>query len=143
MRRMFSSKWPKNPTFFSQQFETMKRQTSLNGMMNVGKLEDGLHALDFASTEYAEMKPFRANCLVQGMRDGNVYITERPKRVRKEPLFREDNSSLSLGRNGRYYFVFTLPEELVDELPLELVRQALSIAQKVEQMAKNGKEEPR
>lgn len=63
--------------------------------------------------------------------------------MRKEPLFREDNSSLSLGRNGRYYFVFTLPEELVDELPLELVRQALSIAQKVEQMAKNGKEEPR
>lgn len=121
----------------------MEKRTTLNGMMNFGELEDGRQALDFASTEYAEMKPFRANCLVQGMRDGNVYITERPKRVRKQPLFREDNSSLSLGRNGRYYFVFTLPEELVDELPLELVRQALAIAQKVEQMTKKGKEEPR
>lgn len=121
----------------------MEKRTTLNGMMNFGELEDGLHALDFASTEYAEMKPFRANCLVQGMRNGNVYITERPKRMRKQPLFREDNSSLSLGRNGRYYFVFTLPEELVDELPLELVRQALAIAQKVEHMAKKGKEETR
>ncbi len=57
------------------------------------------------------MEPFTAKCKVQGMRD--------------------DNSSLSLGQNGRYYFTFSLPEELIDELPEELLRQAAAIAKKV------------
>jgi hypothetical protein len=65
------------------------------------------------------------------MRDGNVYMTEKPKRQKNKPLFRDDNSSLSLGRDGKYYFVFTLPEQLVAELPEQLVRQASAIAQKV------------
>ncbi len=71
------------------------------------------------------------------MRDGNVYITEKPKRVRGKALFREDNSTLTLGRDGRYYFVFTLPEAKADILPDTLVHQALSIAQKVSSMLLN------
>jgi hypothetical protein len=51
--------------------------------------------------------------------------------VRNEAIFRDDNCSLSLGRNGRYYFVFSMPEQLVDELPMQLVRQAGEIARKV------------
>jgi hypothetical protein len=65
------------------------------------------------------------------MRDGNVYITELPKRVKNKPMFRDDHYSQSLGRDGRYYFVFSLPEQQVDGLPKELVRQASAIAQKV------------
>ena len=68
------------------------------------------------------------------MRDGNVYITELPKLKRNTPLFREDNSTLTLGRDRRYYFVFTLPEEQIDILPDRLVHQALAIAQKVDKM---------
>ena len=83
-------------------------------------------------TEYVEMEPFLADCKVQGMRDGNVYITERPRRQRNSPLFRENNSTLTLGRDGKYYFCFILPEAQVKQLPDRLIHQALTIAQKVE-----------
>ena len=112
-------------------------------MMTFGKLDDGLNALDFAATEAAAVEPFTATCLVQAMRDGNVYITEKPKRLRNKPLFREDNCSLTLGRDGRYYFAFSLPAELVKELPDRLVHQSLAIAQKVECHILGGKEEKR
>ena len=68
------------------------------------------------------------------MRDGNVYITEKTKRIRNKTLFREDNSTLSLGHDNKYYFVFTIEKRQVKELPDRLVHQALSIAQKVEQI---------
>ena len=99
--------------------------------MTFGMLETGLRALDFECCEDVQMEAFCTKCKVQGMRDGNVYMTELPKRHKNKPLFRDDNSSLSLGRDGKYYFVFTLPEQLVAELPEQLVRQASTIAQKV------------
>ena len=120
-----------------------EKTVTLDGMMTFGKLDDGLNALDFAATEAAELEPFTATCKVQAMRDGNVYITEKPKRLRNKPLFREDNCSLTLGRDGRYYFAFSLPAELVKELPDRLVHQSLAIAQKVERHILGGKEEKR
>ncbi len=108
-----------------------KKQVTLEGLMNFGKLNNGLHTMDFMSMEDVDMEAFIGKCKVQMMRDGNVYITELPKRVKNKPMFRDDNCSLSLGRDGRYYFVFSLPEQLVNELPKELVRQASAIAQKV------------
>ena len=47
---------------------------------------------------------------------------------------REENSTLTLGRDGKYYFYFSLPESQVKVLPEALVHQALSIAQKVDKM---------
>lgn len=99
--------------------------------MTFGMLENGLRTADFNCCEDVEMEAFIANFKVQGMRDGNVYMTELPKRIRNKPLFRDDNSSLSLGRDGRFYFYFSLPEEMVEQLPEQLVRQAGAIAQKV------------
>ena len=104
----------------------------VDGLMTFGTTDNGLHTLDFMCTECVEMEPFLANCRVQGMRDGNVYITERPKQKHNTPIFREDNSTLTLGRDGKYYFCFILPEAQVKQLPDRLVHQALSIAQKVE-----------
>jgi hypothetical protein len=118
----------------------IEKTTTLDGMMTFGKLDDGLNALDFSSFEAVEMEPFTATCKVQAMRDGNVYITEKPKRVRNKPLFREDNSSLTLGRDGNYYFVFKLSEELLEALPDRLVQQSLAIAQKVQRGIIGGKE---
>ena len=120
---------------------SIEKTTTLDGMMSFGKMDNGQNALDFCSFEAVEMEPFTATCKVQAMRDGNVYITELPKRVRNKPIFREDNSSLTLGRDGRYYFVFTLPAEQVKELPDRLVHQSLAIAQKVEHSIIGGKEE--
>ena len=103
---------------------------TLNGMMVFGECENGLRYADFECCEDVEMEPFVGNCKVQIMRDGNVYITERPKRTRNQALFRDDNCSLSLGQNGKFYFVFSLPSEQLDELPGQLVRQASVIAGK-------------
>jgi hypothetical protein len=110
---------------------TTQKQVTLDGLMTIGMLENGLHSADFTCCEDVELEAFSGTFKVQGMRDGNVYMTEKPKRQKNKPLFRDDNSSLSLGRDGKYYFVFTLPEQLVAELPEQLVRQASAIAQKV------------
>ena len=100
-------------------------------MMTFSQFENGMHSLDFECCEDVNMEAFIGRCKVQRMRDGNVYVTELPKRKRNKALYREDNCSLSLGHDGRYYFVFTLPEQLVNELPQQLVRQANAIAHKV------------
>ena len=107
-----------------------EKEITLDGLMTIGRVENMIHA-EFMCCEDVRIDAAVTNCKVQLMRDGNVYITELPKRVKNKPMFRDDNCSLSLGRDGRYYFVFSLPEQLVDELPKELVRQASAIAQKV------------
>lgn len=101
------------------------------GVMTYGQLENGMHIFDFQCLEAMEMVEVCANFKVKRMRDGNVYMTEIPKRERNTPIFRDDNSSLSLGKDGKYYFFFAMPEQLVGNLPAELVRQASAIAQKV------------
>lgn len=103
---------------------------TLDGMMTFGVTECGRRILDFNTTEFVEKDAFTANCKVQAMHDGNVYITELPKRLRNKPIFREDNSSLSIGRNGKYYFFFALPEEQAAELPKRLTEQARAIVKK-------------
>ena len=107
-----------------------EKEITLDGLMTIGRVENMIHA-EFMCCEDVRIDAAVTNCKVQLMRDGNVYITELPKRVKNKPMFRDDNCSLSLGKDGRYYFVFSLPEQLVDELPKELVRQASAIAQKV------------
>ncbi|MBQ4041408.1 MAG: hypothetical protein II626_02115 [Prevotella sp.] len=107
-----------------------EKEITLDGLMTIGRVENMIHA-EFMCCEDVRIDAAVTNCKVQLMRDGNVYITELPKRVKNKPMFRDDNCSLSLGRDGRYYFVFSLPEQLVDELPKQLVRQASAIAQKV------------
>ena len=99
--------------------------------MTIGKTKEGLKTADFVCNDFIEMEAFTGKCNVQMMRDGNVYITELPKRLRNSPIFREDNSSLSRGMNRRYYFVFSMPDELLELVPDELVRQAKAIAEKV------------
>ncbi len=106
------------------------KQVMVEGLMVLGKLTTELRTLDFECCEDMEMEPFEGIFKVQGMRDGNLYMTEKPKRIRNKALFRDDNSSLSLGQNGRYYFVFSMSEERVLELPQQLVRQAKAIANK-------------
>ena len=114
----------------TKQNKKNEKEITLDGLMTIGRVENLIHA-EFMCCEDVRIDAAVTNCKVQLMRDGNVYITELPKRVKNKPMFRDDNCSLSLGRDGRYYFVFSLPEQLVDELPKELVRQASAIAQKV------------
>ena len=109
----------------------VRNQVTLDGLMTIGMSENGLHTADFECCEDAMMEAFTARCKVQLMRDGNMYITELPKRVKNKPIFKIDNSSLSKGRDGKYYFVFMLDEELIRLLPEKLITQASEIAQRV------------
>ena len=99
--------------------------------MTFGMLENGQRIADFECCEDVEMEQFITKCKVQGMRDGNLYMTELPKRQRNKPIFRDDNASFSHGKDGKYYFYFALDEERIGELPEQLVRQASAIAQKI------------
>jgi len=106
-------------------------QVTLNGMMVFSKTSNGLNIADFECCEDVNLRPYTAKCKVQRMRDGNMYITELKKRIRNKPIFREDHSSLSLGRDGVYHFTFRLPAALVEQLPEKLAHEALMITQKV------------
>ncbi len=108
-----------------------ERQISLDGLLTLGILENGLKTADFMCCEDIEMEEFSGTFKVQGMRGGNVYMTEKPKRIRNKAIFRDDNASLSQGQDKRWYFYFSLDEDQLEQLPEKLVRQASAIAQKV------------
>ena len=103
----------------------------LDGLMTLGLLENGLRIADFTCCEDVELDAFSGTFKVEGKRDGNVYMTEKPKRIRNKALFRDDNCSLSQGQDKRWYFYFSLDEDQLEQLPEKLVRQASAIAQKV------------
>ena len=129
----------KTPQFQAHRFRTImkkiiistERQVTLDGMMTIGMLENGRKTADFQCCEDIEMETFSGTFKVQGMRDGNVYMTQIPKRVRNKAIFRDDNASLSQGQDRRWYFYFSLDEDELELLPGKLVRQASAIAQKV------------
>ena len=108
--------------------------------MTFGKQESGLRTLDFECCEDVAAEAFHGDFHVQGMRDGNVYMTEKPKRHKNKPIFREDNCSLSHGKAKRYNFYFSLDEDQLGQLPEKLVSQASAIARKIirEMMMKGG-----
>jgi hypothetical protein len=110
---------------------TKERQATLDGLMTVGMLENGLRTADFTCCEDVVTEPFSGDFKVQGMRDGNVYMTQRPKRIRNKAIFRDDNATFSQGQDRRWYFCFSLDEDQLEQVPEKLVRQSGAIAQKV------------
>ena len=108
-----------------------ERQVTLDGMMTIDMLENELIIADFMCCEDVEMQAFSGTFKVEGKRDGNVYMTQQPKRRRNKAIFRDDNASLSQGQDKRWYFYFSLDENQLEQLPEKLVHQASAIAQKV------------
>ena len=74
----------------------------VEGMMAFGKLETGQRTLDFECCEDVAAEAFRGHF-----------------------------SSLSHGKDKKYYFFFSLDEDQLELLPEKLVNQASAIAQKV------------
>ena len=114
---------------------------SLEGMLTLGRTKEGLRTADFACCENVEIERFSGLFKVDGMHDGNVYMAEMPKRVKNSPIFRDDNSSFSKGKNGKYYFCFILNEKQLEQIPDELVRQATAIAEKIRTLLLNDEED--
>ena len=110
---------------------TTQRQAMLDGLLTLGILENGLRVVDFQCCEDVLLDAFSGTFKVEGKRDGNVYMTEKPKRKRNKAIFRDDNASLSQGQDKRWYFYFSLDEDQLEQLPEKLVHQASAIAQKV------------
>ena len=108
-----------------------ENQVMLDGLLTLGMLENGLKTADFMCCEDVEMQAFSGTFKVEVKRDGNVYMTEKPKRIRNKAIFRDDNASLSQGQDKRWYFYFSLDEDQLEQLPEKLVHQASAIAQKV------------
>ena len=108
-----------------------QREVTLDGMMTIGKSGNNLRQADFQCCEDVEIEAFVGRFKVQGMHNGDVYMKELPKQQRNKPLFRLDNSSFSLGRNGRYYFNFRLQESELSALPKLLMKDAREAAAKI------------
>ena len=115
-----------------------QREVPMDGMMTIGKSANNLRQADFQCCEDVKIESFIGRFKVQGMHNGDVYMQELPKRFRNKPLFRLDNSSLSLGRNGLYYFNFRMPESELRALPELLMNEAREAAGKVIKMYLNG-----
>ena len=119
----------------------IKKSVTLDGLMTLGQLGDGRHTADFACCEDVQLEQIKGTFSVQIQRDGNVYMTENKKRIKNTPIFREDNSSFSHGRNKRYYYVFSIEDDRIDEMADELTRQANVIAQKITRELLRGEKE--
>lgn len=115
-----------------------EKEITVDGMMSFNELENGQFGADFVCCEDVVLEPFTGLCKVQAMRDGNVYITEKPKRIRNKPLFRQNHSSLTLGRDMKYYFILTMDAEEVEELPAILVKEAMEASMKMVELLKKN-----
>ena len=117
--------------------KTFTKKTHKNvdyeAIVSLEELKNGLRLADIVSCDDVYVEAFLGKCKVQILRDGHIIIHELPKRVKNKAIFRDDNSSFTLGRDGKYYFVFTMPEQLVNEIPDQLKRQAAAIAEKIEE----------
>ena len=117
--------------------KTITKKTHKNvdyeAIVSLEELKNGLRLADIVSCDDVYVEAFLGKCKVQILRDGHIIIHELPKRVKNKAIFRDDNSSFTLGRDGKYYFVFTMPEQLVYEIPYQLKRQAVAIAEKIEE----------
>ena len=113
--------------------KTTIKDVNYEALVNLGELKDGLRIANIVSCEDVEVEGFIGRCKVQLLRDGHIQIVQLPKRLRNKPIFRDDNCTFTLGKDGRYYFVFTMPEQLIYEIPGQLRRQAGAIAEKIEE----------
>ena len=114
-------------------YKKTHKNVDYEAIVSLEELKNGLRLADIVSCEDVDVEAFRGKCKVQILRDGHIVIHELPKRVKNKAIFRDDNSSFTLGRDGKYYFVFTMPEQLVYEIPHQLKRQAAAIAEKIEE----------
>ena len=116
-----------------------KRMVTLDGMMTYGKLFNGLIVVDFKNYDpEVEVEPVAGKFKGRLMRDGNLYLEQLPRRIRNKPKYRQDHSSVSIGRNGKGYFVMVVDEAELDAFPQILVREANEAAAKMYGMRKQA-----
>ena len=123
----FRQKMDKKTIDFTQQ-----KPLTIEGFVTIQKKDDGLHTADFQCCEDVQMEPVKGDFRVQMMRDGNIYMDEKPKRKRNKPKFREDHSSLSITSHRQIYVVFCESVDEINEAPKNMVREVQRLAKKLE-----------
>ena len=117
----------------------IKRKVTLDGMVTYSKLINGLVVADFKNYDpEVEVEPVAGKFKGRLMRDGNLYLEQLPRRIRNRPKYRQDHSSVSIGRNGKGYFVMVVDEAELDAFPQILVREANEAAAKMYGMRKQA-----
>ena len=95
------------------------RKVVLDGIMTYSELRNGLLAGDFKNFEPG--------------------VKVLPCRVKNKPRFRQDHSSVTMGRNGKGYFVMVVGQEDIEAFPQILVREAIEAAAKMAATSDWGK----
>lgn len=109
-----------------------ERKVVLDGIMTYSELRNGLLAGDFKNFEPGvKIKPVAGKFKGQLLHDGNFYFEKLPRRVRSKPKFRQDHSSVTIGCNGKGYFVMVVGEAELKAFPQILVREANEAAAKM------------
>ena len=112
----------------------VKREITLDGMMSLGQLGNGLHIGRFDCYDFLNMEPFMGNFKIQGMRDGKLYLEEKKKRKHRSPDFRTPHAWVSLNcEDGIDRMGFFLPtEQREDFIPLlkKEMKQVISFLMK-------------
>ena len=124
MRRMFSSKWPKIPTFCSQKLKTMKKNnniiktTTLSALVAVSKTESGMDYIQVLpdNPRVGLVEPFHGMGYGQMLNNGSFDFI-RKKRKRGKPELKVDYGSLSFCSDGNDRVVFTVPADMRADLP--------------------------
>lgn len=111
--------------------QVVLKPVTVDGMLTIANEETGLIRLDFDTWDEFDARMIKGKFFLRGYHDGKIYMIEIPKRERNTPIFRDDNCSFSLGKDGKYYFYFTMKQEDIKKLPAKLVKQASAIAQKI------------
>ena len=121
-------------------------QVTLEGMMTFSQSETGLRTLDFMCCEDAQAVPFVGCFKVQGMRDGNVYMTEKKRPVRNNALLIRKAAHGRLSGTRDHAFQLTLKVfavEAIDwqrafiEEPIELMTDLMG-PQRMRQILKEA-----
>ena len=129
MRRMFSSKWPKIPSFFSQiqlKFMSKKIKTiTLNAQVAVSKTETGMDYVQVMpdNPRVGLVEPFHGMGYGQMLNNGTFDFI-RKKRTRSKPELKLLHSSISYGLDGVDRYTFYLPAEQRDEFASLLKKEA-------------------
>jgi hypothetical protein len=140
---MFSSKWPKIPTFCSQKLKTMKKNnnnniktTTFNAQVAVSKTESGMDYVQLLpdNPRVGMIEAFHGFGYGQMLNNGTFDFI-RKKRNRGKPELKVDYGSLSFCSDGNDRVVFTVPAEMRADLP-KILRKGMT--QVINHLKKKG-----
>lgn len=132
MTKIFSSKWPKNLIFFSQNNPKMKNKNktiTLNAQVAVSKTETGMDYVQILpeNPRVGLVEPFHGMGYGQMLNNGTFDFV-RKIRVRGKPELKLAHSSLSFGNDGYDRYILVVPSEQRKDFAKFLKKESAKVA---------------